>query len=141
VKVAQLVGVWVLAVAVGVIAATLVWTTWLDTEDVVVAGPEPLSDAERVWCSNNLFWVMYAAEPLGIRIRDKVSDEVADELTALRYFTFTDLSDMRAGVVLVHDAFFRWAGLAAGEELSVFFPRVWATAPFDRLCRAAFEGR
>lgn len=140
-KVAQLVGVWVLALAVGVIAATLVWTTWLDTEEVVVAGPAPLSDAERVWCSNNAVWVMLAAEPLGIPMPDAVPEGVRNDLDRLRQFHFYDFTEFPVEVLDVEGGFFSWAGRTAGEDLSVFLPRVWTTAPFDRLCRAAFEGR
>ncbi len=141
-KVAQVVGVWVLALAVGVIAATLVWTTWLEALPAPEpqSVPEPLSDAERVWCSNNLVWVMLAAEPLGIPMPDAVPERVRNELGWLR-FHFYDFADFAVQVFEVEGGFFSWAGRTSGEDRSVFFPRVWATAPFDRLCRAAFEGR
>lgn len=139
-KVAQLVGVWVVALALAVVAATLVWTTWLEPEPVTAPGPEPLSDAERVWCSNNPVRVMLSAAPLGIRVPDTLGD-VEGLRALLANLGLTEIEGSAPWTSAFGD-FNEWAGRNTSvEDDPAFYERVWTTTPFDRLCRAAFEGR
>lgn len=167
-KVAQLVGVWVVALALAVVAAVMVWTTWGPESD------EEVTDAEAVWCTNNLARVMLAADALGIPIPDEARSTVGDALgtsqtpsdetltvdflhSAADGLAFPWLSAPQVWTIEVDGLqqpvalslarmagqlqgdLGTWRDSVLGEDAA--WPEVWSTPPFDRLCQAAFEGR
>jgi hypothetical protein len=153
-RIAQVVAVWVMALALGVVATTLVRTTWVDSD----ARPEALSDSERVWCGNHEADVMLAADSLGITIPDNFRSHLTDWPEQEAIYTMRSWgslsslelgnSEMRMSAVLeVQTDFWWWVREVTGMDPALawddptYLRMAWDTAPFDRLCRAAFDGR